>query len=166
VKFSLVDRLISIVPMKSIVMTKNVSLAEEYLDDHFPGFPVLPGVLMLETSIQAAAWLVRQWDNFSHSLIILKEARGIRYGTFVQPGRELRLQADVLRLDPESSEFKIRGTVGETTAIQGRIELAHRNLADDDNTLASLDKIIIHEMIEQWREFTGSQAGAIQPPAP
>ncbi|HTV46971.1 MAG TPA: beta-hydroxyacyl-ACP dehydratase [Phycisphaerae bacterium] len=154
-KFCLVDRLVSIVPAQSIIMAKNVSIAEEYLDDHFPGFPVLPGVLMLEASIQAAAWLVRQWDGFAHSLIVLKEARGIRYGTFVEPGRELQVRADVLRLDRTSSEFKIRGSVGEATAIQGRIELAHLNLADIDPALASLDKTMIEAMSKLWKQFDG-----------
>ncbi|MGC8553857.1 MAG: 3-hydroxyacyl-ACP dehydratase FabZ family protein, partial [Phycisphaerae bacterium] len=56
-QFTLVDRLLELDPGKSIVMTKQVSMAEEYLADHFPRFPVLPGVLMLEAAIQASAWL-------------------------------------------------------------------------------------------------------------
>ena len=84
-KFVLVDQLVSLEPGKRIVMAKNVSMAEEYLADHFPGFPVLPGVMMLEAAIQAAAWLVRVESNFAHSLVVLKEARGVRYGTFVAP---------------------------------------------------------------------------------
>ena len=44
---------------------KNLSLAEEYLSDHFPGFPVMPGVLMLEALTQAGAWLVRELEDFA-----------------------------------------------------------------------------------------------------
>ena len=61
-KFSLVDALVSLESGKSITMIKQVSLAEEYLADHFPDFPVLPGVMMLEAAVQAAAWLVRDFD--------------------------------------------------------------------------------------------------------
>ena len=55
-KFCLVDRIESIEPGKRIVCIKALSLAEEYLADHFPAFPVLPGVLMLEALTQSAAW--------------------------------------------------------------------------------------------------------------
>ncbi len=57
-KFLLVDRIESIQPGQRIVTTKALTLAEEYLADHFPAFPVMPGVLMLEALVQSAAWLV------------------------------------------------------------------------------------------------------------
>jgi 3-hydroxyacyl-[acyl-carrier-protein] dehydratase len=165
-KFCLVDHLISIVPAQSIVMAKNISLAEEYLDDHFPGFPVLPGVLMLEASVQAAAWLVRQWDGFAHSLIVLKAVQGIRYGKFVEPGGELRVRADVIRLDQTSSEFKIRGSVGAATAIQGKIELMHLNVADSYPNLASIDTAIIKSVSEQWKRFHERHVAKDHTPVP
>ena len=135
-KFVLVDQLLSLEPGKRIVMAKNVSLAEEYLADHFPGFPVLPGVLMLEAAIQTAAWLVRHDENFRHALIVLKEARGVRYGTFVSPGQTLTITANAVEIAATRSDFKIKGTVGGATAIQARLELAHLNLADSDPALA------------------------------
>jgi hypothetical protein len=64
-----------------------VSLAEEYLADHFPTFPVLPGVMMLEAITQAAAWLLHRRSDFAKSMAVLKEARNVKYGTFVAPGR-------------------------------------------------------------------------------
>ncbi len=129
-KFILVDQLLSLEPGKRIVMSKNVSMAEEYLADHFPGFPVLPGVMMLEAAIQTAAWLVRTTTGFAHSLIVLKEVRGVRYGTFVSPGQTLTVTADAVEIGPAKSDFKIKGTVNNVTAIQARLELAHLNLAD------------------------------------
>ena len=57
-KFNLIDKIESISDDR-IVASKQVSLAEEYLADHFPTFPVLPGVLMLEALTQAAGWLLR-----------------------------------------------------------------------------------------------------------
>ncbi len=157
-KFILVDALIRHESARSITMIKQVSLAEEYLADHFPDFPVLPGVMMLEAAIQAAAWLVREWDQFQHSLVVLKEVRGIRYGTFVSPGNALHIQVDVIRLEAMRSEFKIRGSVGQATAIQGRLELAHKNLADSDTNLAALDQVIIDNMRRRWRELQRSIA--------
>jgi 3-hydroxyacyl-[acyl-carrier-protein] dehydratase len=157
-KFCLVDALVSLENAKSITMVKQVSLAEEYLADHFPDFPVLPGVMMLESAIQTAAWLVRQWDQFQHSLIVLREARGVRYGTFVAPGNTLRMQAEVLRMEPGGSEFKIRGTVGQATAIQGRLELVHKNLADTDAKLTALDGMMISQLRRQWAQLQRGMA--------
>lgn len=74
--------------MPRLVGVKNLSLAEEYLGDHFPGFPVMPGVLMLEALTQAGAWLIRELEDFAHSVIILKQAKTIKYGSFVEPGRQ------------------------------------------------------------------------------
>ncbi|MHC4717931.1 MAG: hotdog family protein, partial [Planctomycetota bacterium] len=67
-KFHLVDRIESVEPGSRIVGIKSLSLAEEYLADHFPAFPVLPGVLMLESLVQTAAWLLRVEQDWSRSL--------------------------------------------------------------------------------------------------
>ena len=75
-----------------LVAIKNLSLAEEYLGDHFPGFPVMPGVLMLEALTQAGGWLIRELEDFAHSVILLKQAKTIKYGSFVEPGRQLECQ--------------------------------------------------------------------------
>lgn len=149
-KFVLVDQLVSMTPAKQIVMIKNVSMAEEYLQDHFPGFPVLPGVMMLEAAVQTAAWLVRLQTNFAHSLVVLKEVRGVRYGTFVSPGQTLTLTADAVSIDAAASDFKIKGTVNGATAITARIALAHLNLADTDAAMAPADAAAIAAQKERW----------------
>ncbi|MFQ5805392.1 MAG: beta-hydroxyacyl-ACP dehydratase, partial [Phycisphaerae bacterium] len=66
-KFVLVDRISELETGRRIVAHKALSLAEEYLGDHFPTFPVLPGVLMLEAMVQASAWLVREALDFAPS---------------------------------------------------------------------------------------------------
>lgn len=158
VKFVLVDHLISLEPGKRIVMAKNVSMAEEYLADHFPGFPVLPGVMMLEAAIQTAAWLVRTGSDFAHSLIVLKEVRGVRYGNFVAPGQTLTIAADAVEIAATRSDFKIKGTVGGATAVQARLVLAHLNLADTDPALKSIDLLAVNAQRERWQTFFQRQA--------
>ena len=76
---------------KLIRAGKPLSLAEEYLQDHFPAFPVLPGVLMIEAMVQSSAWLVRISEDFRHSMVLLKEARNVSYGSFVSPGDTLEI---------------------------------------------------------------------------
>src|SRR5215472_5370508 len=98
-RFSLIDRIISIEPGKSIKAVKNLTLAEEYLADHFPGFPVMPGVLMLETLVQAGGWLIRHSEDFKHSAVLLKEVRAIRYNNFVSPGNTLCVEMTVRKQD-------------------------------------------------------------------
>jgi 3-hydroxyacyl-[acyl-carrier-protein] dehydratase len=151
VKFILVDQVLAHEPGKRLVMAKNVTMAEEYLADHFPGFPVLPGVMMLEAAVQTAAWLVRLHLNFAHSLIVLKEARGVRYGAFVAPGQTLSVTAEAVEIGAKRSDFKIRGVISGATAIQARLELAHLNLADTDPAMARTDALAIAAQRERWQ---------------
>ncbi|MGE3314177.1 MAG: beta-hydroxyacyl-ACP dehydratase, partial [Planctomycetaceae bacterium] len=74
---------------------KSLSQAEEYLMDHFPGFPVMPGVLMLESLVQASAWLMRHTENFKYSQILLKEAKALKFSNLVTPGKTLELTSTV-----------------------------------------------------------------------
>src|ERR1700726_2113443 len=88
-RFHLVDRILELEPGKKIRMVKNLTLAEEYLADHFPGFPVMPGVLMLQTLVESASWLLRLTEDYRHSVIALREVKNVKYGNFMEPGRSL-----------------------------------------------------------------------------
>ena len=57
----------------------------------------MPGVLMLEALTQAGAWLIRETEDFAHSVIVLKQAKTIKYGSFVEPGRQLQLRVELAR---------------------------------------------------------------------
>src|SRR4051795_1926399 len=105
-RFVLIDRILEVRRGEALVAVKNLSLAEEYLADHFPGFPVMPGVLMLEALTQAGAWLVRDMEDFTHSIVILKQARTIKYGSFVEPGRQLQLRVELTAHGDRESAFK------------------------------------------------------------
>ena len=102
--FDLVDAVIERTP-DSIVTIKQVSASEEYLQDHFPGFPVLPGVMMLESMVQAARRLMGDWR------LVLGEVRALKYGRFVKPGDVLRVAVSLHKRDGERLEFKGEGTV-------------------------------------------------------
>lgn len=143
-KFELIDKIESISDDR-IVAVKYVSLAEEYLADHFPSFPVLPGVLMLEAITQAAGWLLHQRRAFACSVAVLKEARNVKYGNFVAPGNNLRLEVEFVKDTEGGASFRATGQTGQTTAVQARIELAYFNLSKHDANLAEIDaKLLVH----------------------
>ena len=154
-KFMLVDRIEQLQPGKEITVSKNLSLAEEYLADHFPSFPVLPGVLILQVAIEAASWLVRVSNDFSHSMLVLKEARQVRYGTFVSPGECLTVTVKARKIESESSSFQALGTCAGVRALQARLELNHFNLADKDAGNKQVDERIVSCLREQYRLISG-----------
>ena len=130
--FSLIDRILELKRGEKIVADKCLSLSEEYLADHFPRFPVLPGVFMVEAMTQAASWLIREQEDFVHSIVALKEAKNIKYSGFVFPGDTLTVEATVVKHGERETTFKVRGSVGEKTCVGGRIVLERYNLADTD----------------------------------
>jgi len=71
------------------VAIKNVTIAEEYLQDHFPTFPVLPGVFMLEALVQTGRELLA---GRGCGRVVLGQVKGLKYGSFVRPGDTLRME--------------------------------------------------------------------------
>ncbi|RMG02599.1 MAG: beta-hydroxyacyl-ACP dehydratase [Planctomycetota bacterium] len=133
-RFSLIDRIVSLRPGEELVAIKNLTLAEEYLGDHFPRFPVMPGVLMLEAMTQAAAWLVRVTDDFQHTMVVLREARGVKYGQFVEPGQTLTVTVKVTNHDARFTTVRAQGRLEDRTTVGARLTLERYNLADLDDS--------------------------------
>jgi 3-hydroxyacyl-[acyl-carrier-protein] dehydratase len=129
-QFSLIDRISDVRPGESITAIKALSLAEEYLQDHFPRFPVMPGVLMLEAMFQASAMLVYKSEDFLHSTILLKQARNVKYADFVQPGQTLTVHAEILKQDDLLTTITSGGTVDGGKGVSGRLVLERFNVAD------------------------------------
>jgi 3-hydroxyacyl-[acyl-carrier-protein] dehydratase len=129
-RFCLLDRILELEPGVRVKAVKRLRPDEEYLQDHFPRFPVMPGVLMLEAMYQAAAWLVRQSEGFAHSMVVLKEARNIKYTDFVTPGKELVVTAEIVKQDDSLTTFTGQGTIDGNLAVNGKLVLERFNLAD------------------------------------
>ncbi len=145
-RFTLIDRIIDLKPGDEITAIKNVSLSEEYLQDHFPLFPVLPGVFMLEAMTQASAWLIRYSEDFAHSVVTLKEARNVKYANFVEPGNTLTVHAKLQKQDESTTTLKVQGTVNDEMHVSARLTLERYNLADSKPDEADLDRYSIAEM--------------------
>jgi 3-hydroxyacyl-[acyl-carrier-protein] dehydratase len=141
-RFWLLDSISSYEPNVRLTGIKNVALSEEYLGDHFPEFPVLPGVFMLEAATQAGAWLLRLSENFAHSIISLKEARNVKYADFVQPGQTLEVTMSIIKQDDRLTTFKMEGQQAGRPTLSGRLVLERYNLADRDPEKRIIDEIL------------------------
>ncbi|MGI9429070.1 MAG: 3-hydroxyacyl-ACP dehydratase FabZ family protein [Bythopirellula sp.] len=161
-RFWLLDRIRSFEAGKSLTAVKNVSLAEEYLADHFPEFPVLPGVFMLEAATQAGAWLVRLSENYAHSIVVLHEARAVKYADFVTPGNQLIMHVEQTGEEERYVKMKFQGEVNGRLSVSGRIVLERYNLADADPRQADLDsRMIEHQRHDEALLTLGSEIAAI-----
>ena len=149
-RFILIDKVISLDAGKQIKAIKSVSLAEEYLADHFPTFPVLPGVLLLEGLIESASWLVRLTENFAHSMILLEQARNVKYKSFLAPASKIEYTVEAKVIEETISSFTGFGSSQGERIVEARFGLRHFNLAEQDSAMAAVDARIIENMKKRW----------------
>lgn len=129
--FNLIDAVVE-QSADRIVTVKQVSRAEEYLQDHFPDFPVLPGVMMIESIVHAARRMLQ--PRCPGQRLVLGGVRALKYGSFVKPGDTLRVEVSLNKdLGEGSYEVKAEGTTlrpwatdspaGDRVAVSGRLVL-------------------------------------------
>jgi 3-hydroxyacyl-[acyl-carrier-protein] dehydratase len=150
-RFVLIDKVVSLEENDEIKALKSVSLAEEYLSDHFPIFPVLPGVLLLEGLVESAAWLVRKTQNFANSMVLLESARNVKYKSFAAPGTQIEYSVKAKNIDENISSFTGTGRCGQESIVEARFALRHFNLADDNPKMAAVDEEIIDNLRKRWK---------------
>ncbi len=150
-RFNLVDEIRQLEPGRKIQAVKNLTLGEEYLADHFPGFPVMPGVLMLQTLVEAGAWLLRLTEDYRYSMIVLREAKNVKYGHFMEPGRQMIVTAEMTERNGKLASFKAKGEIEANLAISARVTLETYNLRDQDPALESTDQKLIAHFRELYR---------------
>ena len=95
--FLLIDRVIEIERMKKIVAIKNVTVNEPFFQGHFPGFPIMPGVLIVEAMAQAGGTLLlTEIEDRNDKLMVFTGIEKARFRRPVVPGDQLRLEVEVL----------------------------------------------------------------------
>lgn len=152
-RFTLIDRITGLTAGKSITAVKNLSLAEEYLADHFPGFPVMPGVLMIESLVQSGAWLMRFSDDFAFSTVLLKQARAVRFNNFVAPGSTLTLTAEIQSTKGNQCTLQGSGTVNGDPVVSAKLTLEKFNLREKKADLAAADEYEIRKLRELFHQL-------------
>ena len=125
--FLLIDRVLVCEPRKMLRAVKNVTVNEPFFQGHFPGHPVMPGVLMIEALAQAAAILThRTLGTASETIFLFAGIDHARFRRQVVPGDQLRLEVDVIRIKPTFAKFATRALVGDEVAAEAELMAAFR----------------------------------------
>jgi 3-hydroxyacyl-[acyl-carrier-protein] dehydratase len=159
-RFHLIDRIVSWTPGHSLTAVKLLALGEEYLADHFPRFPIMPGVLMLQACVEAAGWLWRISNQFRHPVIVLREVKQVKFGAFMAPGRQLQLSVELTQLLDSQASFKARGRndAGEQTVF-AQLTLFGYCLAERTPLGAEQDALLRDYWQKRWLALTGQLWG-------
>ena len=108
---------------------------------------------MLEALVQTGAWLMRDSENFKYSTILLKQAKALKFNSFVTPGRTLCVTATVHKAEEREWTLKARGTVDDASAVSARIILQQFNLSEQDDSLADSDQRTIDHMQDLFAQL-------------
>ena len=122
-----IDKFVEFESGRRAVTVKNVSLAEEHLHDHFPGYPIVPASLMIEGMAQTGGILVGEARNFQEKVILAKINRAL-FHDIVCAGDQLRLTAEVENLAQEAA------------TIVGTIECGDKHIADINLMYSHIDQ--------------------------
>lgn len=145
-RFYLIDRIADVVPGKTLRAVKRLTLAEEYLADHFPTFPIMPGVLQLQALVEAGSWLLRLSEDYAHSVWVLREAKNVKYGNLVVPGRAMALSVELTKRDADTATLRGKAEVDGQSAVSAQVTLAGYNLRDRNPAWAERDERLVMQL--------------------
>jgi 3-hydroxyacyl-[acyl-carrier-protein] dehydratase len=131
--FLLIDRVLEVVPGKSLVAIKNVTVNEPFFQGHFPQAPVMPGVLIIESLAQASGILIFRSENIyptKEDWFFLAGIDNARFKKMVQPGDQLRLEIEVLRARRDLWKFNCIASVDKKLVCSAEILNARGALRD------------------------------------
>lgn len=129
-----IDSFVEFTSGKSAAAVKNVTLAEEHLHDHFPGYPVVPPSLMIEGMAQTAGILVGEARGFRENVVLAKIRRA-EFEDYAVPGDQLRYEAIVDSIDEQAAMTS--GTVLKNGKTIGRVDLIFSHV-NKSNQVAGL----------------------------
>jgi 3-hydroxyacyl-[acyl-carrier-protein] dehydratase len=119
--FLLIDRVLEIEPGKRLVGLKNVSANESFFEGHFPGYPIMPGVLVLEALAQAGAVLLLSDEKERDKLPLFAGVDRCRFRRPVAPGDQLRLEVEFTIRRGPIGRGKARATVDGAVAVEAEL---------------------------------------------
>jgi 3-hydroxyacyl-[acyl-carrier-protein] dehydratase len=119
--FLLIDRILELEDMR-VVALKNVTMNEPFFQGHFPAFPVMPGVLIIEAMAQAAAVLVlNRVEDRENKIVFFASINEAKFRRPVVPGDQLRVEVTFLKLKPSVAKVQGRATVDGQLVAEAEI---------------------------------------------
>ena len=128
-RFLLVDSILELETGARAVGLKNITMSEDFLADHFPDRPIMPGVLILESLVQLADWVVRDASGFDKIGVVAAFDR-IKFRRVARPGDQLRLEVGLSSSDAGTHEFKGKAWTGDELAASANMTMVEAPLAD------------------------------------
>jgi len=122
--FLLIDKVIEYEPGKRAVAIKNVTVNEPFFQGHFPGYPIMPGVLIVEALAQTAGIAAATLEENKGKLGVFTGIDSIKFRKQVVPGDVLKLEAEILTLKMGMAKVKVQATVDDKIAAEGEIKFA------------------------------------------
>ena len=122
--FLMIDRVEEVVEGKSAKGYKNVTINENYFNGHFPEYPVMPGVLILEALAQMGAICILSMEDFKGKIGFLVGADKVRWKKQVTPGDKLELEIEIVKLRGSIGIGKGKATVDGSLVCEGEIMFA------------------------------------------
>ncbi len=150
-RFTQLDRIVTLKKGESIKACRCLALSESYLADHFPRFPIMPGVLMLEALFQASMWLVRVSQDFEKSYVALRETKSMKFQGFVQPGDTLDVECKIKSCSGDLTNLQVIGSINGEKAVVGRMVLESYNLSDRGLAEPYVDEYTVSEQKKTFR---------------
>ncbi|HEY8528152.1 MAG TPA: 3-hydroxyacyl-ACP dehydratase FabZ [Paenibacillaceae bacterium] len=131
--FLLVDRLLELEPGKRGVGLKNVTVNEPFFQGHFPGYPVMPGVLVLEALAQVGAAVILSMEENRGKIGLFAGVDEFRWREQVKPGDTLTLEIEILRVRGPVGKGRATARVGERVVAEGTLMFALTDGAANGN---------------------------------
>ena len=158
-----IDAFVEFESGKRASAVKNVTLAEDYLHDHFPGYPVMPAALMIEGMAQTAGILVGEARGFAENVILAK-IRKAQFDGYAVPGDQIRYDAVLETLDERAAVTT--GAVLKNGKPMGRVDLmfSHVNQAEKPIDLPDHNFVFTDQFLNLLAGFR-SRGGLGSPPA-
>jgi len=119
-RYLLLDRVLRLERHQSVRAIKNVTLSEDVYADHFLGFPVMPGALMIEVVAQAGTVLLEVSDDFQKKALLAMVDRA-KFRSMVRPGDQLIVDATLSSVSEDVAQIAAEIRVGETVVMDGRL---------------------------------------------
>lgn len=146
-RFLFVDQIISYEKGKSAKGVKSVTMSEDFLGDHFPSFPIMPGVLQIEAIAQLASWLVYVSKDYKVKGII-SEIQKVKFKDPVKPGDQMVIEVNIISWDEDGVSFhgntKVNGKT-KTVLDSGRLHFIPIERLEDPQETREHFSVLIRE---------------------